>query len=306
MRFFILFVSPNFGRVHTLYYILNRSEVRHMSSYFVIGGDERMAHLKSLLQKKHIVTTACMEEIDNQSLSDNELIIDALHKTNNVVLPIPYSKDSIHIFAPFSNKKLRYKDVFDHLSANQNVFYGNAEKPDMIETLARKINFLDNEKYAYVNARLTSEITFGLLIAKYKFSPYRKNILICGYGRIAKTLSSMLQGLNAHVTIAARKDTDINLAIALGLAAVNIADISRHMSRFDCVVNTIPKCVIAAPELKALKDDALLIDIASKPYGVDFETAKALKKNVFIEQGLPGKYMPALEAEALTRIISAY
>jgi dipicolinate synthase subunit A len=88
--------------------------------------------------------------------------------------------------------------------------------------------------------------------------------------------------------------------------AVNIADIGKHMQRYDCVINTIPKCVLAAGELRVLRDDALVIDIASKPYGIDFEAAKSLNKNVFLEQGLPGKYMPALEAEALGRIIAYY
>ncbi len=277
-----------------------------MSSYFVIGGDQRMAKLSSLLQKRHTVTAACLEEVNNQSLLEESSIIEAIHKANNIVLPIPYSKDSIHIYAPFSSIKMPFRDVFDRLRQNQTVFYGNAEKPDSIETRAKKVNFLENEKYAYNNARLTAELVLGLIIAKYRFSPFKKNILVCGYGRIAKIVSNLLQGLNAHVTIAARKETDLNLAVALGLNAVNIADIGKHMQRYDCVINTIPKCVIAAGELRVLRDDALVIDIASKPYGIDFEAAKSLNKNVFVEQGLPGKYMPALEAEALGRIIAYY
>lgn len=277
-----------------------------MSSYFVIGGDQRMAKLSSLLQKRHTVTTACLEEVNNQSLVEESSIIEAIHKMNNIVLPIPYSKDSIHIYAPFSGIKIPFRDIFDHLRSNQTVFYGNAEKPDIIETPAKKVNFLENEKYAYTNARLTAELLLGLIIAKYRFSPFKKNILVCGYGRIAKIISQMLQGLNAHVTIAARKDSDINLAAALGLNAVNIADIAKHMHRYDCVINTIPKCVIGAAELRVVRDDALVVDIASKPYGVDFDAAKSLNKNVFVEQGLPGKYMPALEAEALGRIIAYY
>lgn len=277
-----------------------------MSSYFVIGGDQRMAKLSGLLQKRHTVTTACLEEVNNQSLLEESSIIEAMHKANNIILPIPYSKDSIHIYAPFSSIKIPFRDVFDVLRPNQTVFYGNAEKPDMIKTPAKQVNFLENEKYAYTNARLTAELLLGLIIAKYRFSPYKKNILVCGYGRIAKIISRMLQGLCAHVTIAARKDTDLNLAAALGLNSVNIADIAKHMHRFDCVINTIPKCVIGAGELRALRDETLVVDVASKPYGVDFETAKSMNKNVFVEQGLPGKYMPALEAEALGRIIAYY
>lgn len=276
-----------------------------MSSYFVIGGDQRMVHLSSLLQKRHSVTTACMEEAGGQSLTDEYLIMDALQKSSNIVLPIPYTKDSIHIWAPLSSAGVRFADVFSRLRSSQTVFFGSAQIPDTIDTLAKKINFLECEKYAYANARETAEITLGLLIVKYRFSPYRKHILILGYGRIAKILSGMLRSLNAHVTITARKDTDINLASSLGLGAFHLSELAKNIHRFDCVINTIPKRMIGPSELRAMRDSALLIEIASKPYGVDFEAASGLKKNVFIEQGLPGKYMPGVEAQALYKIINA-
>ncbi|MEI6101757.1 MAG: dipicolinate synthase subunit DpsA [Eubacteriales bacterium] len=276
-----------------------------MSSYFVIGGDERMAHLADLLQKKHTVEVACMEELNRSSITDDARMLETLRESENIILPIPFTKDSVHIFAPYSNKKVAYSVVLENLKQTQTLFYGAPGKPEGMVTCACMVNFLENEKYAANNARLTAEVLTGLMIAKYRFSPYRKNILVLGYGRIAKILSRILQGMCAHVTIAARKEGDINLAQALGLSSLHIGEIEKHMCRFDLIINTVPKCVVAEPELCAMKDGALLIEIASAPYGVDFEAAKALKKNVVIEQGLPGKYMPALEAEALARIVSA-
>jgi dipicolinate synthase subunit A len=276
-----------------------------MSSYLVIGGDARMVHLSSLLQKRHSVTTACMEEGAGQSLTDEFLIMDALQKTANVVLPIPYSKDAVHIWAPLSSALVRLADLFSRLRPGQTVFFGSAQMPDGIETPAKKVNFLECEKYAYANARETAEIALGLLIVKYRFSPYRKHILVLGYGRIAKILGALLKSLNAHVAIAARKEADIYLAASLGLGSFHIFELAKNINRFDCVVNTIPGRVIGMAELRAMRDQALLIDIASKPYGVDFEAASVLKKNVFLEQGLPGKYMPGAEAQALYKIITA-
>lgn len=277
-----------------------------MSSCFVIGGDQRMVHLSGLLQKRHNVTTACMEEAGVPSLTDEYAIMDALQKSSNVILPIPYSKDTDHIWAPLSGTGIRFSDVFSRLRANQTVFFGSAQIPDNVETPAKKVNFLQCEKYACANARETAEIILGLLIVKYRFSPHRKHILLLGYGRIAKILSRLLQAMNAHVTITARKDTDINLASALGAGSFQLSELAGQMHRFDCVINTIPKHVIGIAELRALREQAILIDIASKPYGVDFEAAGSMKKNVFIEQGLPGKYMPGMEAQALYKIISAH
>lgn len=275
-----------------------------MSSYFVIGGDERMAHLAGLLQKRHTVEVACMEELKADSIADDDQILKTLRDSDTIILPIPYTKDNVHIFAPFSAKKLPCGTVFENLKQTQTLYYGGPSTAEEVDTCACRVNFLENDKYACNNARLTAEVTVGLMIAKYRFSPYHKNILVLGYGRISKILSRLLQAMCAHVTIAARKEADLALAQALGVSSLRIGEIAKHMCRFDLIINTIPKCVVAAPELCGMKDSAILIEIASKPYGVDFEAAKTLKKNVVIEQGLPGKYMPALEAEALAAIVS--
>lgn len=273
-----------------------------MVSYYVIGGDERMSYLADLLKKNGKVETACMEHVRTEC-TDPALILQTARNAENIILPIPYTKDDIHIYTPLSDVQVRLCDVMERLHASQNVYAGIPKRTNAVQTQARVINFLENEQYAGNNARLTAEVVLGLIISKYRLSPFRKRVLVLGAGRIAKLLARQLSAFCAQVTIAARKDADVAMAAAQGYGAIHICELAAHMQRFEIIINTVPAQIVGSSELQAMKESALLIDIASRPFGVDSEALKTLNKNAVSEQGLPGKYMAGPEAEALFRVV---
>ena len=55
--------------------------------------------------------------------------------------------------------------------------------------------------------------------------------------------------------------------------------------------------------LENVRKDALVIDLASKPGGIDFEAAKDLKLNTIHALSLPGKYSPLSAAEYIYETI---
>jgi dipicolinate synthase subunit A len=58
------------------------------------------------------------------------------------------------------------------------------------------------------------------------------------------------------------------------------------------VVNTVPARVLDETHLAELAPGALVIDLASRPGGVDFEAAAALGVKVIWALSLPGKVAP--------------
>ena len=68
-------------------------------------------------------------------------------------------------------------------------------------------------------------------------------------------------------------------------------------------MNTVPALVLTAPQLSKVKGESIIIDIASKPGGVDFEYCR--KKNISAKLclGLPGKYAPMSAAGILMEVI---
>jgi dipicolinate synthase subunit A len=137
-------------------------------------------------------------------------------------------------------------------------------------------------------------------------------VLITGYGRISKILARQLSALSADVTIAARKPEDLAWARLSGCRTVNISDAAKFeccLSCFDTVVNTVPHCVFTRERLALLREDCLMLDLASKsgvegmdvvsksPYG----TVAGVK--VIWALSLPGKVAPVTAGEIIADTI---
>lgn len=121
---------------------------------------------------------------------------------------------------------------------------------------------------------------------------HNSNCLILGFGRISKVLSKMLLGIGTKVCIAARKPCDLTWADAFGYERIYMNTLAKHIQNFDIVFNTVPKVILNHDILQYVKKDCLIIDLASKPGGVDFETAQNLGLNVIWALSLPGKVAP--------------
>ncbi len=115
--------------------------------------------------------------------------------------------------------------------------------------------------------------------------------LVAGYGRIGKVLARMLAALGAKVTVSARKPEDLAWIRLNGMRAVKTAEI-RESGQYDVIFNTVPSVIFDAQTLSLVAEDALVIDLASAPYGVDFEAAKRLNVKTILATGLPGKVAP--------------
>ena len=68
---------------------------------------------------------------------------------------------------------------------------------------------------------------------------------------------------------------------------------------YDLIVNTVPARVLGVERLSELKEGCLVIDLASKPGGVDLEAARRLGVKVAWALSLPGKVAPVTAARAL-------
>ena len=72
---------------------------------------------------------------------------------------------------------------------------------------------------------------------------------------------------------------------------------------YDLVVNTVPTLVLGEAELADLKPDCLVLDLASKPGGVDLEAAGRLGRTVIWALSLPGKVAPVTAGSAIKNTI---
>ena len=126
-----------------------------------------------------------------------------------------------------------------------------------------------------------------------------------GYGRIGKVLAKKLNSLSVKVECLVSDNIEKIWCRVEGYNYIefeNIKNKSDLLKKYDIIINTIPK-IILTDELKEIRKDTLIIDLASKPYGIDRNIVKQENLNFIEALGLPGKSAPITVAENMYELI---
>ena len=240
----------------------------------VIGGDLRQLTLAKLLEKDgYTVKTAGFDKGPGNA---NETP-DDVWESDILIFPIPVSHDGVYINAPYSEKPIPIEAK--KISGSKLILGGNiSEKTAEIfdNAKVRYIDYLKREELLIRNAIPTAEGALEIAFAETSITLHASNCLVVGYGRIGKVLSKMLKGIGANVTVSARKCSDLAWISARGFNSLHSHNLSKNISDFDVIFNTVPAMILDKSTLQNVNPDALIIDLASKPGGVDFVTANAL------------------------------
>ena len=113
----------------------------------------------------------------------------------------------------------------------------------------------------------------------------------------------MLQGIGAKVYCEARKNSDLAWIKAYGYNTVNLSELSEKIHEFDIIINTVPALVIDKEKIDKIKEDCVIIDLASNPGGVDKEAVKQRGLKLIWALSLPGKVAPITSAEFIKETI---
>ena len=261
-------------------------------NFCIIGGDLRSFFLaKTLSKEKHEVKLYGFEKLEN--FKECEKYDEMIRNSNAIILPIPFSKDNKYIHMPFSNQDILIKEICYYLE-NKIIFVGNIHQ-DLKEELHKKnnkvIDFMQKEEFAILNAIPTAEATIEIILKNTKKILQNRHCLIMGFGRIGKVLADKLKSLSAKVTCIITNQVEKAWAQVYGYETTTIENIQNNctkLKQYDIIINTIPK-IIFNEELKEIRKETLVIDLASKPYGIDRKIAEQEKLNFIEALGLPRK-----------------
>ena len=265
----------------------------------VIGGDLRIVKLVEMLEKEnYIVSTYGLEkapEIAIKASSLEECIKDA-----DIILgPLPLSSNGEYINTPFSENKIAIDELLNSIEGK--TFIAGSIKQEVYDKVnGKNITILDivkREELAVLNAISTAEGAIQIAINETPKNLHGNNVLVLGFGRIGKVLSKMLDGIGAKVACEARKTTDLAWIKAYGYEPVNLIELKENLHKYDIIINTIPYIVLTREMLQEVKEDALIIDLASNPGGVDRKVAREKEIKVIWALSLPGKVAPITSAE---------
>ncbi len=277
--------------------------------FTVIGGDLRSVKLANQLMADG--NTVYIYGFNNagfeMGMNESKELEEAIIKSEVVIGPIPCSNDNETINAPFHSEKIHINEVFKIMSKNQLFIAGRiGEKIAHLAEIYNvyTIDLLDREEMAVLNAIPTAEGAIQIAMEEIPITLHDCNSLILGFGRIGKILGKMLHGIGSNVFIEARKYSDMAWIKSYGFSAVFINELNSCLSDMDVIFNTIPYMILDTNALSKLKSDCLIIDLASKPGGVDFEKAKSMGIKAIWALSLPGKVAPVTAAKFIKETIN--
>lgn len=159
----------------------------------------------------------------------------------------------------------------------------------------RTMDLLTDEQYLADNAAISAYCALRLAMMELPVTLRGCKGLIVGWGRIAKCLAALLWGLEADVTIAARKEADRAMAHALGYHAVNTADLGENLNHFRVIFNTVPAPILSQEQTEHCTPNCLKIDLAS--------TRGIEGSRIIWARGLPGKDTPESSGKLIAKTI---
>ena len=262
----------------------------------VIGGDLRQLTLaKMLIADGYDVTIyGFTKEIKTDELMQTEDISAALD-SEIVILPVPVSFDNKYINMPYSDTKLTTDELVEKINPLSIVFGGRISKElsdKLSERGIKNRDYMTRDELAVKNAVPTAEGAIEIAMKETPITIHGSKCLVLGYGKVGKILSKFLDGLGAKTYVMARKYADLALIEGHNCYPLTFKETKRMLGEFDIIFNTVPALILAKDELKRVRADALIIDLASKPGGIEFESAKSLDIRVIWALSLPGKVAP--------------
>lgn len=265
----------------------------------VFGGDRRMALLAGLLRADgYRVCTYGMERYAPPNPASLAEVWDA----EIVILPVPLARDG----ALYGTEgKLPLVELFALLRPEQKLFAGGVKPQEHAMAAERGLTITDYlacEELAVRNAVPTAEGAIELAMRETARTLHGAPCLVLGFGRIGKLLAHRLRGLGAEVSVAARRLDDLAWIDAFGYRGVHTNRLDGKLGEFRVVFNTIPHQVMGEALIGELREDCVLIELASAP---GFDRAAVARRGIKCVDaaGLPGKCAPETAAEAIRRTL---
>lgn len=287
-----------------------------VKSVSIIGGDLRLVFLAKLWQTKDVkVYTYGLENsilFQNdinlnqfENIEKCETIKQCVQSSNIIISSMPFSKDNIFVNGVFSKSKIKIEEIAKYLE--NKTFIAGKISDEFYKLIKNKnvkiIDLMKNEYLAILNSISTAEGAIKIAIEETNCTIHGSNILILGFGRIGKVLAKMLEGFGANIFCEARKKEDLAWIESFGYNKVPLENLNNNLENYDIIFNTIPNIILDEKKLRLLKKDAVIIDLASSPGGVDREASELLGIKTIWALALPGKLAPKSAAEIIKQTI---
>lgn len=269
------------------------SAVKRARNIWVLGGDPRQEALARLLAEDgHGVHTFALGPVEG---TEEERELDGLHLADCVILPLPAAEEDGTLRTPGRSVRVPMERITEAMERGQLLCAGMA-RPALTRLAEERgivlRDYFAREELAIANAVLTAEGAVQLALEELPITLHCARVLVVGYGRLGRVTAQRMAALGARVTVAARSYEQLAWAEVWGYETEQVGRLCPWLCSYDLAVNTVPAPVLGERELAALRKGTPVMDLASRPGGVDREAARRLGVKVIWALSLPGRTAP--------------
>lgn len=230
----------------------------------------------------------------------------AIDDCDIIVLGIPATNDDVTVNAEELSSAINLRDLAMLVGKRRLVAGGRLSEHMKALFDIYSVKWADysmREDFETMNAVPTAEGAIQIALEEFPFTLHSSKVIVTGYGRVAKALSERLHALGADVTVCARRAEARAEAKTASLGAIGFDALPEAAKSCDILFNTVPAKVVNRAVLSSLPKCAGVIDLASKPGGVDLDEAKTLGVNVIWALSLPGKTAPVTAGKIIEETV---
>lgn len=243
-----------------------------------LGGDDRRNYTVERLNESGFT-------------AESSLDFKISHEFDGIILPLPVSSDRINI----KGTDISIAEFCSSVDETKVIFAGKAYEDVKNVLLSRGISFYDysvRPEFASKNSIPTAQGVLQFLLQNTEVTINSMTVVVIGYGNCGRALCRIFKSVGADVVSASRRYISLADAESDGVKSILIKDMLKILPFADAVVNTVPATILKQPVIDAVRDDAVIIDISSYPYGFDYKYAEKCGKKINLLPSLPGKYFP--------------
>lgn len=262
----------------------------------IIGSDSRLIKAAEAF---------ALDSFPTRVYDGSEPLKTAVDQSDIVVLGLPATNDSSCVVTGHG-APIPIRDIAALCGKRTLVFGGRFTEKDKAVFDLYSVKWFDYSLYPefeILNAVPTAEGAIALAMDEYPFTLHSSPVIVTGYGKVAKALSSRLKALGALCTVAARSPSQRAEADSLGLSSIDLSRLPDAVKSCRILFNTVPARIIDKSVLSRMSPSSGIIDLASKPGGVNLEDAKTYGINVIWALGIPGKAAPQSAGEIIKKTV---
>ncbi|PAV28848.1 dipicolinic acid synthetase subunit A [Virgibacillus profundi] len=276
----------------------------------LIGGDARYLEIIDKLVNEGV--KVYLIGYDQLSFNNPNIINSKIDKINfkaidAIILPVAGTDTAGEVEAIYSDNTVYLSEEMLIQTPEHCIIYTgttNSFLNTAVKSANRKLIVLfDRDDIAIFNSIPTAEGALNLAIEETDFTIHGANVMVLGFGRVGFTVARLFDSVGANVSVAARRPSAIARIKEMGLTSVKVSEMEQEITDMAICINTIPQQILNEKVISAMDKSALIIDLASKPGGMDFAFAKKKGVKAIHALGMPGKTAPKTAGRIIGEVL---